>query len=87
MSKYTVQLGKSAPKPIAFEIFDENEQAAKKQPPKRLLERKNEQTNQNVTAEELKQRLERAEEKRKEVLNEKVQKAKETSNKLAPFKT
>jgi len=79
------------PKPVAFDIpMDENEPAneqenssdsiVKKHPPKRL-QRLEEQSKPVITAEDIEEKQRKAEERRLEIIEEKVTKAREAQQK------
>ncbi|XP_074605730.1 uncharacterized protein LOC141858770 isoform X1 [Brevipalpus obovatus] len=78
----TPNMDEKVPKPVAFEIpldpvitsDNGSEDMSKKQPPKRLA-RLEEQRLSIPTAEELEERLQKAEERRQEIIDEKVQKS------------
>lgn len=75
------------PKAVAFEIpadpeeeKKEGESIVKKHPPKRLL-RLEEQPSSTLTAEDIAEKHKKAEERRQELLDEKIQKAKSSQGK------
>ncbi|UYV74464.1 mig-6 [Cordylochernes scorpioides] len=65
------------PKPVAFEVTldDQAESIVKKHPPKRIQQRLEDQT-PAVTAQELEEKLQRAEERRQEILQERIRSSK-----------
>lgn len=78
----------SVPKPVAFEIpidpvivYDSDDTSAKKEPPKRLA-RLEEHRPSIATAQELEEKLQKAEERRQEIIEERVNKSKSFQQKL-----
>ncbi|XP_074605737.1 uncharacterized protein LOC141858770 isoform X2 [Brevipalpus obovatus] len=90
----TPNMDEKVPKPVAFEIpldpvitsDNGSEDMSKKQPPKRLA-RLEEQRLSIPTAEELEERLQKAEERRQEIIDEKVQKSRAFQAKILGERT